>query len=60
MKLICKCGNIFDFSNSNSGTVEGFEFVLFGDNEDTLAIHCKKCDKAITLSNPEVIDDDKF
>jgi len=59
MKLLCKCGNIFDFENADGNTIEGFAFVLFGDNDDTLAIRCKKCDKAITLSNPEVIEDDE-
>lgn len=60
MKLLCKCGNVFDFNKAESNTIEGFEFVLFGDDEDTLAIHCKKCDRAVTLSNPEeVIEDDE-
>lgn len=58
MKLLCKCGNIFDFSNSTSSTVEGFEFIL-EEEPDELFIHCKKCDKAICLSNPEVINDDE-
>ena len=56
MKLLCKCGNIFDFSKSTNSTVEGFEFILDGDEEDELIIHCKKCDKAIYLNNPEVIE----
>ena len=56
MKLICKCGNIFDFDNSNGTTVEGFEFIVDQDTDD-LIIHCKKCDKAIVLSNPEEVEE---
>lgn len=55
MKLICKCGNIFDFENSNGNTIEGFEFMA---DEDNLVIHCKKCDKAIVLSDLEEVEDD--
>lgn len=56
MKLICKCGNIFDFENSDNGTVEGFEFAV--DDDDNLIIHCNKCDKAVVLYEPEEVEDD--
>lgn len=55
MKLLCKCGNIYDFEN-DGGTVEGFEFIYDDKDEDNLIIHCKKCDKAIILYDPEEIE----
>lgn len=56
MKIICDCGNEFDFDKKEGSTMEGFEFVMF-ENDDKLALHCNKCDKAIVLSDPEEVDD---
>lgn len=54
MKLLCKCGNIFDFSKEDNSTIEGFSFMRLNvDGEDTLAIHCKKCDVAVCLTGEE-------
>lgn len=55
MKLICKCGNIFDFENSDGNTVEGFQFIM-DEETDELIIHCGKCDKAIVLTEPEEVE----
>ena len=56
MKLICKCGNIFDFGNEIGSTVEGFEFLIDQETDD-LVIHCCKCDDAIILNDPEEVED---
>ena len=39
MKLLCKCGNIFDFENSKGNTEAGFRFICT--DEDELIIHCQ-------------------
>ena len=54
MILSCECGNTFDFANKDGGDVDGFEFI---DMDDSLVIHCCKCDKAIVLSDPEEVED---
>lgn len=56
MKLMCKCGNQFDFSdgrdkNEEKKNIQGFAFETIDTANDgeALAIHCLKCDKVILL-----------
>lgn len=56
MKIICDCGNEFDFDKKECSTMEDFEFIMF-EKDNKLVLHCNKCDKAIVLSDPEEVDD---
>ena len=63
MKIICSCGNEFDFEKSkncnNEGQMEHFQFIV-GENHihgEYLMLTCNNCDKTILLTNPEYEED---
>lgn len=55
MKIICRCGNEFDFGDPETtpegGDVEGFEFYTEDtkNGNEALLLRCMRCDETIVL-----------
>lgn len=58
MKLLCKCGNVFDFSTGDGSMDDGFE-IAYVDEEDSLYIHCNNCGNTIHMFDPICIDNEE-
>ena len=67
MKLVCECGNLFDFGSpktegSHKGKVSNFGFKIDKNKNDKYyaLIKCEKCGICIALANSERKDDDEI
>lgn len=55
MKLLCKCGNIFDFASGDGSMDDGFEIAYDMETEE-ISIRCNHCDSSVLLFDPITVD----